>query len=187
MWRRGVLAWLIVFALGAPAQAQTARDYLGEWRDTPIDRAPGRAVILHHIEITAVATLRPPARFSVRIWVRCMDDPAQACGLGAGEGVARTLSEGVEGIYVELNPARGGVTRPCLFNLLLAPGYDPAHPEHPDNHKGLDYRLTPPAGACAASPYSGIGGSGGKLSRTPPLVLRPAEPVAPPALARRRF
>jgi hypothetical protein len=185
MWRRAFFACLALIAFAGPAAAQSARDFLGVWHDAPVDRAPARRVVLHHIEITSVPTLRTPQRYSVRIWIRCVDDPAQVCDLGTAGGVERRLGGGLAGIYVELNPARGDITRACMFNMLLAPGSDPAFPDHPDNHKGLDYRLTPPASACRTGPYSGIGQTLGRLSRSPPVELRPIEPVAPPRLPRR--
>ena len=187
MWRLALVALLALLTFGDSAQAQSARDYVGAWYDAPIARAPGRRVLLHHIEITPVPTLRPPARYSVRIWARCIDDPARVCDMGSGAGVERTLRGGLAGIFVEFNPVAGVTfaTR-CRFSMLLAPGYDPSDPEHPDNHKGLDYRLMPPAGGCAGSPYAGVGESLGALSRTPPPTLRPVEPVAPPSLPPRR-
>ena len=72
-----------------------------------------------------------------------------------------------------------------MFNMLLAPGTDPAFPDDPENHKGIDYRLTPPTSACRSGPYSGIGQTLGRLSRNAPVELRPIEPVAPPRLPRR--
>jgi hypothetical protein len=185
MWRLTVAAFLVLLLLGGGAQAQSARDYLGAWYDIPIPREPGRRVLLHRIEITAVPTLRPPARYSVRIWARCIDQPTQVCDLGAGAGVERSLRGGLGGIVVTLNPPGVSVAAPCRFSMLLAPGYDPTDPAHPDNHKGLDYRITPPAGGCGPGPFSGVGDSLGVLSRTPPPTLRPAEPVAPPTLPRR--
>ena len=185
MWRRAFFACLALLAFGGPVSAQSAPDFLGVWYDVPVPRAPARRVTLHHVEIAAVPTLRPPARYSVHIWARCLDEPTDVCDLGTSGGVARTLGGGLTGIYVELNPPRGDITRACMFNMLLAPGSDPAFPDHPDNHKGLDYRLTPPTSACRTSPYSGIGQTLGRLSRNPPLELRPIEPVAPPRLPRR--
>jgi hypothetical protein len=83
---------LALLTLAGPAHAQTdAQFYIGTWRDVPTDRPEVRRAVLHHIEITQIATLRTPRRFNVRIWLRCQDRPEEACELGTAEGVERSL------------------------------------------------------------------------------------------------
>lgn len=176
----------MLFAIAAPAAAQSdTQFYIGTWRDIPIDRAPARRVLLHRVEITSVATLRPPRQFSIRVWVLCIDRPTDVCDAGTFGGVERALRDGV-GIYVEGNPNVGGALRQCRFNMLLAPAYIPDDPTNPESSKsGIAYRITPPGRACAASEYSRIGETIGTMERVP-LLNQPIEPNRP-ALPRPRF
>jgi hypothetical protein len=148
----------------------------------PTDRPPARRAVLHHIEITQIATLRMPRRFNVRIWLRCQDRPEDACELGTAEGVERSPGSAGSAIYVEMNPRLRAALRPCRFNLLIAPAY---YPEAPDTKTRLDYRTSPPGGPCADGELSGITDTFGTLERMA-VLNQPIEPNRP-ALPRPRF
>jgi hypothetical protein len=185
--RIALAACLVLLALAGPVRAQAnAQFYVGAWRDIPSERPPARRVVLHHIEIAQIASLRTPRRFSVHIWLRCQDHPADACEFRTVGGVERVAGGNTSTIYVELNPRLRGALRPCQFNLLLVPAYIPSEPANPESSKtGIEYRIIPPGGPCAASEFSGIVESGGLLE--PMLVAdQPIEP-ARPTLPRPRF
>lgn len=174
---------LALLAFAGPARAQSdAQFYIGTWRDLPTDRPAARRAVLHHIEIAQIATLRPPRRFNVRIWLRCQDRPEEACELATAEGVERSLGDEGFAIYVEMNPRLRAALRPCRFNLLIAPAY---YSGDPSTKRRLDYRISPPGGPCAASELSGITETFGTLERT--LVLNQPAAPNPPTLPRPRF
>jgi hypothetical protein len=173
---------LALLAFAGPARAQTdAQFYIGTWRDVPTERPAARRAVLHHIEITQIATLRAPRRFNVRIWLRCQDRAEEACELGSAEGVERSLGS-ESAIYVEMNPRLRATLRPCRFNLLMAPAY---YPDAPGTKARLDYRTSPPGGPCADSELSGITDTFGTLERMP-VLNQPIEPNRP-TLPRPRF